>query len=382
MADKKDFYDVLGLQKGCGEDEIKKAYRREAKKYHPDLNPDDAVAEGKFKEVNEAYEVLSDKDKRSRYDQFGHAGVDPSYGGGGGFGGGMGDIGDLFGDLFGGGGFGGFGGRRTRDPNAPARGNDLEMNISLEFMEAVNGVAKKVTYHRLETCSECSGSGSKGGKPPETCSHCSGSGQVRIVRQIPGIGAVQTSAACPRCSGKGRVVTDPCKKCAGKSRVRISKTIEINVPAGIDNNQTFVVRGHGDNGINGGPSGDLHLTASVKADPIFEREGFNVWCEIPLTYTQAVLGDEIVVPTVDGKVKYDVPEGTQNGTVFRLRDKGIHAINGRGRGDQYVKVVIEVPKGLSKSQKEKLKEYESSLTAKNYNKRESFLGKLKEWLDK
>ncbi len=381
MADKRDYYEVLGVQKNSTEDELKKAYRKLAKQYHPDINPDNAEAEAKFKEASEAYEVLSDKEKRQRYDQFGHAGVDPNYGGGGAGGfGGFGDIGDLFGDLFGGGGFGGFGGfggGRVRDPNAPARGNDLQMNITLTFMESVKGVTKKVNFQRLESCTSCSGTGSEGGKQPETCSNCRGTGQVRTTRSIPGLGAVQTSGACPRCSGKGKVVTDPCKKCNGKGRVRVTNSVEVNVPAGIDNGQTFVVRSHGDHGLNGGPAGDLHLVASVRNDEIFERDGFNIWVEIPITYTQAVLGDEITVPTIDGQVKYTVPEGTQNATVFRLRDKGITSLNGRGRGDQYVRVQIEVPCGLNKSQKEKLQDFDASLNPKNYNKRQGFFDKIK-----
>lgn len=385
MPDKRDYYEILGVEKGCGDDELKKAYRNVAKKYHPDLNPDDKDAEAKFKEVNEAYEVLSDKEKRARYDQFGHAGVDPSFGGGGGgfggFGGGFGDIGDIFGDLFGS--FGGFGGSsRTRDPNAPVRGNDVGYAVTLDFMESIKGCTKKVNTQRLEVCSDCTGTGATKGTQPETCPNCRGSGQVRTTRSIPGIGNVQTTGACTRCGGKGKIVNDPCKKCGGKGRVRTTKTLEVSIPAGIDNGQTFVVRGQGDNGVNGGPAGDLHVSVTVRPDPIFERNGFDIWCEIPLTYTQAVLGDEIVVPTVDGKVKYDIPEGTQNGTVFRLRDKGVTAINGRGRGDQYVKVAIEVPKGLSKGQKEKLREFEESLGSKNYVKRQGFIDKLKDMLDK
>ncbi|MEG1686760.1 MAG: molecular chaperone DnaJ [Angelakisella sp.] len=386
MPEKRDYYEVLGVQKGCTEDELKKAYRKVAKSYHPDLNPDNKDAESKFKEVNEAYEVLSDKDKRARYDQFGHAGVDPNFGaggfggGGGGFGG-FGDLGDIFGDLFGsfGGGFGGS--SRTRDPNAPVRGNDIGYAVTIEFMEAVKGCTKRVSTQKLEVCSDCNGSGASRGTQPETCPNCHGSGQVRTVRQIPGLGNVQTTGSCSRCGGKGKIVNDPCKKCGGKGRVRVSKTLEISIPAGIDDGQTFVVRGQGDNGANGGPAGDLHISVTVRPDSIFERQGFDIWCEIPITYSQAVLGDEITVPTVDGQVKYDVPEGTQNATVFRLREKGVTAVNGKGRGDQYVRVAIEVPKGLSKAQKEKLREFEDSLTAKNYNKRQSFFNKLKDILN-
>lgn len=387
MPDKRDYYEVLGVQKGCSEDDLKKAYRKVAKKYHPDLNPNNKEAEAKFKEANEAYEVLSDKEKRARYDQFGFAGVDANYGGGqgggfGGFSGGFGDLGDIFGDLFGGFG-GGFGGSaRTRDPNAPVRGNDVGYSVTIGFMDAVKGCTQKIAVQRLESCSSCNGTGAGHGSQPETCPTCHGSGQVRQVRSIPGLGQVQTSGTCNRCGGRGRIVNDPCKKCAGKGRVRVSKTLEVTVPAGIDDGQTFVVRGQGDNGVNGGPAGDLHISVTVRPDPLFERRGFDIWCEIPITYTQAVLGDKIVVPTVDGKVEYEVPEGTQNATVFRLRDKGVTAINGRGRGDQYVRVTIEVPKGLSRSQKEKLREFENSLSEKNYNKRQGFFDKIKDMLDK
>ncbi len=381
MADKRDYYEVLGVKKGCSDDELKKAYRREAKKYHPDLNPNDKEAEAKFKEVNEAYEVLSDKDKRARYDQFGHTGVDPNFGAGGGGFGGFGDIGDLFGDLFGGG-FGFGGSSRTRDPNAPVKGNDVATNITISFMEAVKGCTKTVNIQHLEVCSECKGSGSQNNSHPQTCPNCNGTGQVRTVRSIPGLGNIQTSSTCPRCGGKGRVITDPCKKCDGKGRVRVRKAIEVNIPAGINDDQAILVRGQGDAGVNNGPTGDLRVGVSVRPDPMFERDGFDIWCEIPITYSQAVLGDEIVVPTVDGKVSYTIPEGTQNGTVFRLRDKGVTILNGRGRGDQYVKVFVEIPKSLTKVQKEKLQEFEASLTNKNYNKRQGFLDRLKGMFDK
>jgi len=256
LAEKRDYYEVLGVQKGCSDDELKKAYRKVAKQYHPDLNPDNKEAEAKFKEVNEAYEVLSDKDKRARYDQFGHAGVDPNFGAGpgGGFSGGFGDLGDLFGDLFGGmGGFGGFGGSgRTRDPNAPVRGNDIGATIAMDFMEAVKGCTKQVSVQRLENCSSCGGSGAAQGTQAQTCPNCQGSGQVRTVRTIPGLGNVQTTGTCSRCGGKGKVINDPCKKCGGKGRVRVSKTLDAAIPAGIDDGQTFILRGQGDQGLNGG----------------------------------------------------------------------------------------------------------------------------------
>ena len=379
---KRDYYEVLGVSKGASDDEIKKAYRKMAKQYHPDLNPDDKTAEAKFKEVGEAYEVLSDKQKRARYDQFGHAGVDPSYGAGAGgaryqqYGtGDFGDFSDIFGDIFSGFGFGGS--TRTRNPNGPIRGNDVQVRIQLSFMEAVKGCKKEIPVQRLERCTECSGTGAKSGTTPETCPECGGSGQVRVQQRSP-FGVIQTVKACSRCGGKGKVINDPCKACNGMGRVRHSRKITVDIPAGIDNGQTFVVRGQGDEGTNGGPTGDLNVTVMVKDDPIFQREGFDIWVDVPVTYAQAVLGDEVVVPTIDGKVSYNIPEGTQPGTTFRLRNKGIQYVNNRGRGDQYVRVNIEVPTNLSSKQKDMLREFDSTTGDKNYAKRKSFFDKIKD----
>ena len=384
--EKRDYYEVLGVQKGCTDDELKKAYRQLAKKYHPDLNPGDKDAEAKFKEVNEAYAVLSDSEKRARYDQFGHAGVDPNYGGGAGgagFGGfDFGDIGDIFDSFFGGGGGfgGGFGGSsRTRNPNAPIRGNNINIDIALSFMEAAKGCKKEISFSRLIQCEECSGTGAAKGTTPETCPDCHGSGQVRVQQRTP-FGVVQSTKACSRCSGTGKIIKTPCEKCKGMGRVRKSTRLEVDVPAGIDNGQTFVLRGQGDHGVNGGPAGDVNVTVSVRPDPLFERDGFDVWCEIPITFPQAVLGDEVVVPTIDGKVKYNIPEGTQPSTVFRLRNKGIPYVNGRGRGDQYVRVNLEVPTNLSSKQKEALKDFDSLTGDKNYHKRKGFFDKLKDFM--
>lgn len=380
MADKRDYYEVLGVSKNASVEELKKAYRKLAKQYHPDMNPGDKTAEAKFKEVNEAYEVLNDPGKRSRYDQFGHAGVDPSAGGGAAYGGGgFGgfDVGDIFESFFGGG-FGGFGGSsRTRNPNAPIRGNDLNINISLSFMDAAKGCKQQIQIQRQETCEECAGSGAKKGTTAENCSECGGTGQVKVQQRTP-IGVIQTTRTCSKCGGKGKIIKEPCAACHGAGRTRKSKTLEITVPAGIDDGQAFVLRGQGDQGLNGGPSGDVNVMVNLRPDPLFERDGFDVWCDIPLTFTQAVLGDEIVVPTIDGKVKYNVPEGTQPGTVFRLRNKGIQYVNGRGRGDQYVKVNIEVPRNLSAKQKDTLREFEKLGSDKNYEKRKSFFEKLKD----
>ena len=382
MAEKRDYYEVLGVAKGCSEDELKKAYRKLAKKYHPDLNPGDKNAEAKFKEVNEAYEVLSDKEKRQRYDQFGHAGVDPSYGAGaGGFSGGFGgfediDLGDLFGSVFGG--FGGFGGStRTRNPNGPIRGADVNITLGLAFEEAALGCKKNITVNRQETCDTCHGTGAAAGSSPETCPDCGGTGQVRSAQRTP-FGVVQTSKVCSRCSGKGKIIKNPCPTCAGRARVRKSKKLEVSVPAGIDDGQTFQLRGQGDSGLNGGPAGDVNVTVTVRPDPMYERNGFDIWCEIPITFLQATLGDEITVPTLEGKVKYTVPEGTQPGTVFRLRGRGVPYVNGRGKGDQFVRMIVEVPTGLSGKQKDALREFEKTLGAKNYEKRKSFFDRIKE----
>ena len=383
MADKRDYYEVLGVSKDASSDDLKKAYRKLAKQYHPDMNPGDKTAETKFKEVNEAYEVLNDPAKRQRYDQFGHAGVDPSYGGGGaGYGGGgFGgfDVGDIFESFFGGG-FSGFGGSsRTRNPNGPIRGNDINVTLGLSFMEAAKGCKQQIQVQRLEKCDVCGGSGAKSGTTAETCTECGGTGQVKVSQRTP-IGVIQTTRTCSKCSGKGKVIKEPCPDCRGMGRVRHTRTLEVSVPAGIDDGQTFVLRGQGDQGVNGGPSGDVNIMVTLRPDTLFERDGFDVWCDIPITFSQAVLGDEITVPTIDGKVKYTVPEGTQSGTVFRLRNKGIQYVNGRGRGDQYVKVNIEVPRNLTGKQKEALRKFEELSTEKNYEKRRSFFDKLKDAL--
>ncbi|MCL2579134.1 MAG: molecular chaperone DnaJ [Oscillospiraceae bacterium] len=381
MPDKRDYYEVLGVSKTSGEDEIKKAYRKLAKQYHPDLNPDNKEMEVKFKEVGEAYEVLSDSGKRQKYDQFGHAGVDPSYGGGpgGGFSGysggfGFEDLGDIFDNFFGGG-FGG--GGRARNPKAPIKGSDVQIQMPLDFMEAVKGAKKTISVTSLQNCKECGGSGAAAGTSPETCAECAGTGQVKVTSRTP-FGVMQSSKACQRCGGKGTVVTSPCKTCVGKGRVRATRSIEVNVPAGIDDGQSFVLRGEGDHGLNNGPAGDCLVRVSVRPDPIFERDGFDIWCEIPITFAQATLGDEITVPTVDGKVSYNIPEGTQPGTTFRLRNKGVPYVNGRGRGEQYVRVLLEVPRGLSAKQKEALKTFDGMVGEKNYEKRKGFMGKIKD----
>lgn len=374
MADKRDYYEVMGVPKNASEEEVKKAYRKLAKEYHPDLNPGDPKAEARFKEVNEAYEVLSDKDKRARYDQFGHAGVDPNFGGGAGgspFQGDF-DFGDIFNSVFGGG-FG-FGGRQA-NPNAPRRGSDAEASIAITFEEAAKGCRKTITYQRVEDCADCHGTGAKAGTSPASCANCGGTGQVRVNQRTP-FGVVQTMRTCDKCKGKGKIIDDPCKSCGGSGKIRRQKTLEINVPAGVADDQLLRVSGQGNAGANGGPSGDLLVGIRVHPHPIFERRGNDIWCELPITFTQAALGAEVVVPTLDGDVSYQVHEGTQPGDVFKLKNKGIENLTGRGRGDQYVKVTIEVPKNLSKEQKEILQQFEVSSSEKNYQKRKSFREKL------
>ncbi len=379
MADKRDYYEVLGLSKSASDADIKKAYRTLAKKYHPDLHPDDATATEKMQEVNEAYEVLSDPDKKARYDQFGHAGVDPSYGGGaGGSGfGGFGDVSDIFDSIFGG--FGGFGGSRSASANAPRKGQDIRTSVTISFMEACMGKKCEIRVNRFERCSECSGTGAAPGTTHETCPECNGRGNVNVATRTP-FGVISQTKTCTKCQGKGKVVKTPCAHCSGQGRIKVTKTISVDVPAGIDNGQVIAVRNGGDCGSNGGPNGDINITVYVKSDRYFERDGYNVHCEVPITYAQAVLGDEISVPTITGSVKCTIPEGTQNGTVMRLRGKGIKRLNRSDYGDQLITINVEIPKNLSKKQRELLKDFDDSLNDKNYVKRQSFFEKLKSML--
>ena len=372
MADERDYYEVLGLKKGASDDEIKKAFKKMARQYHPDLHPDDKECEEKFKEINKAYEILSDPEKRQKYDQFGHAGVDPNYGGGGftgGFnGGGFGDMGDIFEDIFGGI-FGGGSARRSgrSSVNAPRRGGDITANINISFMEACTGKKQDIKINHMEQCSECGGTGAKKGTSPQTCPECNGSGTVNITQATP-FGRITNTRTCTKCGGKGKIIGSPCSRCGGTARIRVEKNISVEIPAGIDDGQILRVGGQGDSGLNGGPSGDLNVVISVRPHPIFVRDGYDVHCEIPITYTQAVLGDEITVPTIDGKVKYTIAEGTQTGTVFRLKGKGVKKLRRSDRGDQYVKVNIEVPKNLNKKQKEALKNYEKTMSESSTDK--------------
>ncbi|MCL2249957.1 MAG: molecular chaperone DnaJ [Oscillospiraceae bacterium] len=375
MAEKKDFYESLGIKKGASEEEIKKAFRQQAKKYHPDVNPGNTRAEARFKEINEAYEILSDSDKKARYDQFGHAGVDPSYGAGaggpfrgggfGGFGGSMDfDLGDIFGSIFGGG-----GGGRTQSRNAPRKGERVRAVLTLTFEEAAFGCEKDVSVQRIESCEDCTGSGCKKGTTAEKCTNCGGSGVVTTQQRTP-FGVMQSSADCPKCSGRGKIIHQPCDKCRGLGMVRRNRTIKVNIPAGIDDGQTISLRGQGSAGLNGGEAGDLFVTVTISRHEHFKRDGTSVLLSLPISFVQAALGAELEVPTIDGKVKYTIPAGTQTGQMFRLKNKGIQNLRGSGRGDQYVTVEVSIPTSLSNEQKELLRKFaELSGDTTNYKKK-------------
>ena len=380
---KRDYYEVLGVQKSATAEEIKKAYRKAAMKYHPDRNPGDKEAEAKFKEVGEAYEVLSDDSKRQRYDQFGFAGVDPSYGGGGngpygagfsGFGD-FGDFGDIFGEFFGGG-----RSSRGRQQNAPRRGENIMSHLELTFEEAAFGCEKEVATQRIENCAVCDGSGSSDGVI-ETCSQCGGRGQVRSVQNFMGM-QMQSTTTCPACSGRGKIVKNPCTTCKGKGKVRKTNRVKVKIPAGVDAGQSVRVRGEGSVGTNGGVNGDLLVEIYIKRHAIFTREDFDVLCEVPITFTQAALGAEIEVPTIDGKVKYEIPEGTQTGKEFVLRDKGIPEVgNPRRRGNHRFTVVVETPTKLTKEQKELLRQLDETLDRNETPTIKKFFDNLKDFFD-
>ena len=374
MADKRDYYEVLGVDKNADASTIKKAYYKLAKQYHPDANPGDKVAEEKFKEANEAYEVLSDADKKAKYDQFGHAAFDPAMGGGdGGFGGfgGFGDFGDL-GDILGGMFGGAFGGGRQRR-NGPVAGDDIGASVTVTFEEAAFGVKKDISYNRVCRCPDCKGSG---GENVETCSVCHGTGQVRRVQRMGGM-AFQSTAQCDACRGAGKIIKNPCNKCRGTGQTRESKRLTVSIPAGIDNGERIALRGQGNDGRNGGPAGDLIIVVSVRNHSIFERDGYHIYCEVPLTVAEATLGAEIDVPTLEGNVKYNVPEGTQPGTTFTLRGKGIPYVNGNGRrGDLIFRVTVEIPKGLNDKQKSAMKAFADSCGESNYAKHKQFFKKI------
>ncbi len=375
---KRDYYEVLGVDKGASAEEIKKAYRKSAMKYHPDRNPGDKEAEEKFKELGEAYEVLSDEEKRSRYDRYGHAGVDPNFGAGGGYGdggfggfGGFGfDFGDIFGEFFG-------GGRRSSSRNEPSRGENVAVHVEVTFEEAAFGTERQVTAQRIEHCGDCGGTGSADGTV-ETCSYCRGAGQVRTTRNMMGM-PVQTTMECPQCSGRGRIIKNYCSTCRGKGKVRHNQRINIKIPAGVDHGQTVRVRGEGCVGNNGGPNGDLLVEISVGRHPVFQRHGQDILCEVPITFTQAALGGEIEVPTLEGPTKFDLPEGTQTGREFSLSGKGIPNVNNpRRRGSLRFIVVVETPTKLNREQREMLRKLEESLDGKSTPRRKKFFDTIKD----
>lgn len=362
MAEKRDFYEVLGVKKGASEDELKKAYRKLAKENHPDLHPGDKECEARFKEINEAYEVLSDPDKRAKYDQFGHAAFDPSqgFGGGGGFGGfeGFGGFGDIFSDIFGGGfGFGGGGGR---NPNAPHKGDNLRATVNIKFEEAAFGVKKDVFVSKIEQCPDCKGTGCAEGTTAEVCPDCKGTGTVMSTKRTP-FGMVQSSEQCPKCKGRGKIIHSPCKTCRGMGSVRRQHKVSVSIPAGIDDGQTISLKGQGNAGLNGGPAGDLLITVLVQPHARFERDGASILLDQEISFAQAALGAEVEVPTLDGKVKLNIPEGTQSGTTFRLKGKGVPFLRNGGRGDQFVTVNVAVPRGMTSTQKDALRQYAETM---------------------
>ena len=373
MAEKRDYYEVLGVARDASTQDIKKAYRALARKYHPDVNPDNKEAEEKFKEINEAHEVLSNSEKRAKYDQYGHAAFDPSMGAGaGGFGGGGFDFGDIFSSFFGGGfGGGSGGGRRSRAVD----GDDIYTRVTLSFEESVEGVKRDISYRCVEECGNCHGSGAKEGTKVETCSRCRGSGQIMTNQRTP-FGMMQSATTCPDCRGRGKIIKSPCGNCNGKGYVRVEKTLSVSIPAGVDNGNRIVLRGRGDAGRNGGQNGDLVVEVTVRPHAYFGREGDHIFCEIPVTFTEATLGAEIDIPTLEGKQKYTIPEGTQYGTTFTLKGKGIPNVNTKRRGDLILTVTIEVPKNLSEKQKKELREFAESCGEKNNEKKTSFLKKI------
>lgn len=374
MAEKRDYYEVLGVNKESSADEIKKAYRKLAKQYHPDMNPGNSEAEIKFKEVNEAYDVLSDSDKKAKYDAYGHAAFDPAAGGGGSGFGGFGGFGDFdFGDIFSSF-FGGQGGSSARR-NGPVRGEDINVRVTLTFEEAVFGVKKEISYNRIQKCSDCGGSGAEKGTSAKTCSACGGSGQVRVQQRTP-LGFMQTTKQCDACRGTGKIIEKPCSNCRGTGYVKVTKKLDVNIPAGIDDGRVVALRGQGSDGRNGGPAGDLNIIVSVRPHAVFERDGYDIYCEVPITYAEATLGAEIEIPTLEGKQKYTIPEGTQTGTTFTLKQKGVQYVNSKNRGNLYVTVVVEVPKNLNAEQKDILRRFAESCGENNHSKRTKFFKKF------
>ena len=377
MANKRDYYEVLGVAKDADEATIKKAYRQLAKKYHPDVNPGDKDAEEKFKEVNEAYQTLSDPQKRASYDQFGPDGPQAGFGGGGGFGGfsgfeggGFGGFEDIFSSFFG----GGMGGQQR---NGPIPGDDLRYDLTISFEEAAMGCEKEINLVRDEECPTCNGTGAKPGTKVDTCPNCHGTGQERVITNTP-IGRIQNVRTCSRCHGVGKIITEPCVKCHGRGKVRVSKRRTIKVPAGIDNGQVLTIRGQGGLGERGGPAGDLLIVITVRPHRLFKRRDDNLYIEMPLTFTQAALGAELDIPTLEKPVKYRFPEGTQPGQVFTLRGQGVTHLRGGGKGDLYVTAVVDIPKKLTEKQKELLRQFDGTTTERQYEKRKTFLDRLRD----
>lgn len=371
----KDYYEILGVSKDASQKEIKKAYRKLAKKYHPDSGDTTKEKEDKFKEASEAYEILSDEKKRKQYDQFGSGSFDGSGGFNQGFGnfGGFEDI-DLS-DILKGFGFGGFGGSSNRR-RGPRKGSNVRVSVEIDFTEAAFGTKKEIRVPITDNCSTCGGTGAKKGSHPETCDKCNGTGQIRVTQRTM-LGAMSTVKSCDKCGGSGEIIKDKCSTCNGTGKTKTVKKIEVDIPSGIDNGQSVRIRGKGDAGEKGGPQGDLIITVYVKEHELFNRDGYDVYCEVPLTFAEATLGAEIVVPTIDGKVSYDIKPGTQSETVFRLKGKGIPHLKRYVRGDQYIKVKVEVPKNLTKKQKELIREFDDSTEEKSHEKKKGFMDMLK-----
>lgn len=372
---KRDYYEVLGVERGASAEEIKKAYRKLARRYHPDVNKEDPQAADKFKEINEAYEVLSDPEKRSRYDQFGHAGVGQGAGFEGGPGG-PGGTGFDFGDF---GGFGDifdmfFGGGRQR--TGPQRGTDLEYDLSLEFREAAFGVEKEIRVPRTEACDRCGGSGARPGTQVQRCPVCGGTGQQENVVNTP-LGRMVTRRPCSRCKGEGRIIPDPCPKCQGRGQIRVVRTVSVKVPAGVDTGNRIRMAGHGEPGTRGGPPGDLFIVIHVRPDPVFQRDGFDVHCQVPITFVQAALGDDIEVPTLEGRAQLRIPPGTQTGTAFRLKGQGIPRLRGGGRGDEHVQVFVVTPTRLSDRARRLLRELGEELGEDIHEQNQTFFERMK-----
>ena len=381
---KRDFYEILGVAKNASDEEIKKAYRKLAMKYHPDRNPDSKGAEDKFKEAKEAYEMLSDTPKREAYDRYGHAGVDPNMGGGGfgGAGAGAGGFadafGDIFGDIFGNGARGGAGGARSAGPQV-YRGADLRYNLEISLEQAAHGYDTTIRVPSWDNCDSCHGSGAKAGTQAATCPTCNGQGQVRMQQ-----GFFSIQQTCPKCHGTGKIIPTPCPTCAGAGRIKRNKTLEVKIPAGIDDGMRIRSSGNGEPGMNGGPPGDLYVEIHIKQHPVFQRDGDDLHCEIPISYTKAALGGDVEVPTLNGKASFNLPEGTQSGKTFRLRGKGIKGVRSGYAGDLFCHVVIETPVKLTEKQKELLRDFERLTTeggAKHSPQTKSWKDKVKEFFE-